>query len=103
MKTGLPTIPAVQRETGEVAVEGVGTLEITSEDVPGLRRMDVREVDAALVSAARQALLAAFRYQRGASGPPALALNVTRFPDAAVLAAIAERAVATTLVTSSHT
>ena len=34
------------------------------------------------------------------SGVPALALNVTRFPDAAVLAAIAERAVATTLVTS---
>ncbi len=97
--TGFPTIPAVQRETGEVAVEGVGTLEITSQDVPGLRRMDVREVDAALASAARQALLAAFRYQRGPSGPPALALNVTRFPDAAVLAAIAERAVATTLVT----
>ena len=97
--TGFPTIPAVQRETGEVAVEGVGTLEITSQDVPGLRRMDVREVDAALASAARQALLAAFRYQRGPAGPPALALNVTRFPDAAVLAAIAERAVATTLVT----
>ena len=97
--TGFPTIPAVQRETGEVAVEGVGTLEITTQDVPGLRRMDVREVDAALTSAARQSLLAAFRYQRGPSGPPALALNVTRFPDAAVLAAIAERAVATTLVT----
>jgi hypothetical protein len=31
---------------------------------------------------------------------PTLALDVTRFPDAAVLAAIAERAVATTLVTS---
>jgi hypothetical protein len=97
--TSFPTIPAVQRETGEVAVEGVGTLEITTQDVPGLRRMDVREVDAALTSAARQSLLAAFRYQRGPSGPPALALNVTRFPDAAVLAAIAERAVATTLVT----
>jgi hypothetical protein len=97
--TGFPTVPAVQRETGEVAVEGLGTLEITSDDVPGLRRMDVREVDAALTSAARQSLLAAFRYQRGPSGPPALALNVTRFPDAAVLAAIADRAVATTLVT----
>ena len=61
--------------------------------------MDVREVDASLTAAARQSLLAAFRYQRGPSGPPALALNVTRFPDAAVLAAIAEKAVATTLVT----
>ena len=99
LDTGFPTVPAAQRETGEVAVEGIGTLEITSQDVPGLRRMDVREVDASLTSSARQSLLAAFRYQRGPSGPPALALNVTRFPDAAVLAAIAERAVATTLVT----
>jgi hypothetical protein len=99
LDTGFPTVPAVQRETGEVAVEGIGTLEITSKDVPGLRRMDVREVDASLASAARQSLLTAFRYQRGPSGPPALALNVTRFPDAAVLAAIADRATATTLVT----
>jgi hypothetical protein len=99
LDTAFPTLPAVQRETGEVAVEGIGTLEITSQDVPGLRRMDVREVDASLTAAARQSLLAAFRYQRGPSGPPALALNVTRFPDAAVLAAIAEKAVATTLVT----
>jgi hypothetical protein len=45
-------------------------------------------------------LLAAYRYQRGPTGPPNLALNVTRFPDAAVLAAMAERAEATTLVTS---
>ena len=99
LDTGFPTVPAAQRETGEVAVEGIGTLEITSLDVPGLRRMDVREVDASLTSSARQSLLAAFRYQRGPAGPPSLALNVTRFPDAAVLAAIAERAVATTLVT----
>jgi hypothetical protein len=99
LETSFPTVPAVQRETGEVAVEGIGTLEITSTDVPGLRRMDVREVDPALASAARQSLLSAFRYQRGPSGPPALALNVTRFPDAAVLAAIADRATATTLVT----
>jgi hypothetical protein len=100
LETGLPSIPAAQRETGEVAVEGIGTLEISPIDVPGLRRMDVREVDVALASAARQSLLSAFRYQRAVSGPPMLALNVTRFPDAAVLAAIAERAVATTLVTS---
>ncbi len=100
LETAFPAIPAAQRETGEVAVEGIGTLEIASIEVPGLRRMDVREVDPALASAARQSLLAAFRYQRGATGVPALSLNVTRFPDAAVLAAIADRAVATTLVTS---
>jgi hypothetical protein len=66
-----------------------------------LRRMDVREVDPALTSVARQSLLSAYRYQRSASGVPSLSLKVTRFPDAAVLAAIAERAVATTLVTST--
>ena len=101
LQTGLPSVPAAQRETGEVAIEGIGTLEISSADVPGLRRMDVREVDPALTSVARQSLLSAYRYQRSATGVPSLALKVTRFPDAAVLAAIAERAVATTLVTST--
>ncbi len=100
LDTGFPTVPAAQRETGEVAVEGIGTLEITSPENPALRRMDVREVDRSLTSLARQSLLSAYRYQRSASGVPALALSVTRFPDAAVLAAIAERAVATTLVTT---
>ena len=100
LETGFPTVPAAQRETGEIAVEGLGTLEISAVDPPGLRRMDVREVDQALTSVARQSLLSAYRYQRSATGVPSLALDVTRFPDAAVLAAIAERAVATTLVTS---
>ena len=62
--------------------------------------MDVREVDPSLAAAARQALLAAYRYQRTADAPPALALDVRRFADAEVLAAVAERAVATTLVTT---
>jgi Carboxypeptidase regulatory-like domain len=100
LDTSFPTVPAAQRETGEVAIEGIGTLEIAAADNPALRRMDVREADPSLSSAARQSLLAAYRYQRGAGGVPTLACNVTRFPDAAVLAAIAERAVATTLVTS---
>jgi Carboxypeptidase regulatory-like domain len=100
LETSFPTIPVAQRETGEVAVEGLGTLEVTSVEVPGLRRMDVREVDPSLASAARQALLAAYRYQRTSEEPPSLQLDVRRFADAAVLAAVAERAVATTLVTT---
>ncbi|HET7219029.1 MAG TPA: hypothetical protein VFJ02_13325 [Vicinamibacterales bacterium] len=100
LETGLATVPAAQRETGEIAIEGVGTLELSAKEIPGLRRMDVREVDTALVSVARQSLLSAYRYQRAASGGPLLTLDVTRFPDAAVLAAIAERAEATTLVTT---
>jgi hypothetical protein len=100
LETAFPTVAGTQREAGQVAVEGLGTLEISAIDVPGLRRIDVREVDPAIVSATRQPLLTAFRYQRTASGVPSLALNVTRFPDAAVLAAIADRAVATTLLTT---
>ncbi len=100
LETGFPTLPLAQRETGEVAVEGLSTLAVAAPEIPGLRRMDVREIDPALASVARQSLLAAFRYQRVGDAPPSLALNVTRYPDAAVLAAVAERAVATTLVTS---
>jgi hypothetical protein len=99
LDTGLPSVPAAQRETGEVALEGIGTLEVAAADVPGLRRIDVRETDPVL-SASPRPLLAAYRYQRAAGGPPALVLDVTRFADAAVLAAVADRAVVTTLVTS---
>ena len=100
LETSFPRIAAVQRETGEVAIEGLGTLEIASSEMPGLRRMDVREADPALLSLARQSLLAAFRYQRTMATAPVMTLDVKRFQDAAVLAAVAERAVATTLVTS---
>ena len=100
LETSFPTLTDARRETGEVAVEGVGTLEIAPETVPGLRRIDVREVDPALAAATRQSLSAAFRYQRSADVPPTLTMDVRRFPDAAVLAAVAERAVATTLVTA---
>jgi hypothetical protein len=100
LETGLPTIAAAQRETGEVAIEGVGTLEVASPEMPGLRRIDVRELDPALAAVSRQSLLAAYRYQRAADEPLSLALDVRRFADAAVLSAVAERAVATTLVTS---
>ncbi|HEX2454804.1 MAG TPA: carboxypeptidase regulatory-like domain-containing protein [Vicinamibacterales bacterium] len=99
-QTAFPSVRAAQRETGEVAVEGTGTLDVTATDIPGLRRMDVREVNPALTSIAHQSLLAAFRYQRTPESTPLLSLDVKRFPDAAVLAAAADRAVATTLVTS---
>jgi hypothetical protein len=100
LETGLPTLPAAQRETGEVAVEGLGTMEVSSPETAGLRRIDVRELDPAVASVARQSLLAAYRYQHTSEEPPSLVFNVRRFADAGVLAAVAERAVATTLVTS---
>ena len=66
----------------------------------GLRRMDLKEWSDTLRSLARGSMQAAFRYQRRASESPALSLAWTRFPDAGVLAATAQDAVATTLVTS---
>ena len=97
--TAFPTVPAAQREVGEVAIEGTGTIEVNASGDDAMRRMDVRESHASLRSLARQPLLAAFRYQRRANETRTLTMDVTRFADAPVIAAAAERAVATTLVT----
>jgi hypothetical protein len=98
--TGFVAVRDVQRERGEIAIEGVGTLELTAAERQGMHRIDVRELNQALQSLSRLPVLAAFRYQRGAAAPPALSLDIKRFADVGVLAAIADRAVATTLVTS---
>jgi hypothetical protein len=100
--TGFVTLPAVQRERGEIAVEGVGTLELEAPERDNLHRIDIRELNGALQSLARLPILTAFRYQRAAAAPagfPALTLDVKRFTDAGVLAAVADHASATTLVT----
>lgn len=100
LDTATVTLRDVEREKGEVAIEGAGTLELETSERDGLRRMDVRELNPALASMARTPMLAAFRYQRGSSGAPSLGLSVKRFGDAGVLAAVAERGTATTMVTS---
>ncbi len=89
-----------QRETGEVLVEGAGTMELTAAEGGGLKRMDVKEVNPYLRSLAHFSPQAAFRYHKQASETPTLALQWVRFPDGSVLAAVAESAVVTTLVTS---
>ncbi|HZV87711.1 MAG TPA: carboxypeptidase-like regulatory domain-containing protein [Candidatus Binatus sp.] len=89
-----------QRETGEVLVEGVGTMELTATEGGSLKRMDIKETNPYLRSLARSPLQAAFRYHRQPTENPSLALEWTRFPDSSVLAAVAERAVVTTLVTT---
>jgi hypothetical protein len=96
----LPTVPGAQREVGEVAVEATGTVEVDASGDEGLRRMDVRETHPSLRSLASRPLLAAFRYQRRQNETRTLALDVKRFADAPVIAAVAEHATATTLVTS---
>jgi hypothetical protein len=88
-----------QRETGEVLVEGAGAMELTATEGGGLKRMDLKEVNPYLRSLARFPLQAAFRYHRQPAENPTLALEWTRFPDSTVLAAVAEHAVVTTLVT----
>ena len=99
-ETGFVTLADVQRERGEIAVEGVGTLELTAAERDGMHRIDVRELNRALQSLARLPILSAFRYQRTASTVPGLTLDAKRFTDAGVLAAFAEYAMATTLVTA---
>jgi hypothetical protein len=100
LETGVPSVPAAQRESGEIAVEGTGSIEVSGADTPGLKRIDVRELDRSIISASDRSLLLGYRYQRTTTPLPPLALNITRFADAEVAAAIAERAVVTTLITS---
>jgi hypothetical protein len=100
LETGVVTMSDAQRERGEIALEGVGTLELTAAEREGMHRIDVRELNHALQSLARLPILSAFRYQRSAAATTGLALDVKRFADAGVLAAVADRAVATTLVTT---
>ena len=87
-----------QVETGEVLVEGVGTMELVATEGGGLRRVDVREVSAITRSLARFPLQAAFRYHRRPGDASKLQLEWNRFPDGSVLSAIAERATITTLM-----
>jgi hypothetical protein len=89
-----------QRETGEVLVEGAGTMEITATEGGGLKRMDVKETNPYLRVLAHFPPQAAFRFHRQPSEIPALTLSWVRFPDGSVLAAVAESADVTTMVTS---
>jgi hypothetical protein len=100
IETTFVTLAGVQRERGEVALNGIGTIELDTPDRPGFSRIDVRELNPALQSLARESLLAAFRYHGTPGASPRLAFDVRRFGNAAVLAAVAERALVTTLVTS---
>lgn len=94
------SVRGVQRESGELALSGPGTIELTATEGGTLRRMDVGESAPALRALTGEPLLQAFRYQRRPSEGPQLTLDVKRFEPQAVLAALCERAVVTTLVTS---
>jgi len=89
-----------QRETGEVLVEGAGTIQLTANEAGTLKRMDVKETNPYLRSLAHFPPQAAFRYHRQPNETSSLALEWVRYPDSSVLAAVAEHAEVTTLVTS---
>jgi len=89
-----------QRETGEVLVEGAGTMEITATEGGGVKRMDVKEANPWLRSLAHFPPQAAFRYHKQPNEIPTLGLDWIKFPDGSVLAAVAESAVVTTMVTT---
>lgn len=94
------SVKDAQRETGEVLVEGIGTMELTTTEGGSLKQMDVKETNNYLRALSRYSLQAAFRFHRQPNEQPTLALKWTRFPDTSVLPAIAEKATVTTLVTS---
>jgi hypothetical protein len=87
-----------QGETGEVLVEGVGTMELTAKEEGGLKRIDVREASPLARALARNPLQGAFRYRRRTGDSPKLMLEWNQFPDSTVLSAIVERATITTLL-----
>ena len=89
-----------QRETGEALVESEGTMELTAAERGSLKRMDLKETSPYLRSLAHNPLQAAFRYHRQPAESLGLALEWVRFPDRSLLAAVAQRAIVTTLVTS---
>jgi hypothetical protein len=89
-----------QREIGEVLVEGAGTMELAATEGGSLKRMDVKETNPYLRSLAHFPPQAAFRYHKQPNEAPSLALTWVRFPDSSVLAAVAESAEITTMVTS---
>ncbi len=95
----LVSVRGAQRETGEVGVVGQGTVELQAQEGGTLRRMDPAEASPGLRALNGEPLLLAFRYHRREGEGPALALDVRRFDPATVLPALAERGVATTLVT----
>jgi len=99
-ETPIFSFAGAQRETGELLVESIGAMELTATESGSLRRMDVREANAITRSLSHFPLQAAFRYNRRASEAPKLQLDWRQFSDADVLAAVADRATITTLMTT---
>jgi hypothetical protein len=88
-KSGAPflSFKNVQRETGEVLIEGNGTMELTATEGGGLKA-DGRKGIIRICDRWRALRRRPFRFHRQPDTP--LALTWTRFPDNGVLAAVVE-------------
>src|SRR5207247_2112860 len=79
LDTGFVTIPDVQRERGEIAVEGVGTLELAAAERDGMHRIDVRAQAFLKVTLPPGATIVSVEVA-GEAAKPVLGLDGTRVP-----------------------
>src|SRR3989338_8949306 len=93
----LPEVVLVgaKQERGYIAVARAGNIEVTPSDATGITRIDARELPELLSASTSSPAVLAFRYHQH---PYQVAVGVTRHQDHAVLAAIAEQAELTTVV-----
>lgn len=85
----------VERQTGIIAIQAKGAVEVTVPEAAGVQGLDPQELPPALWAQAQSPLLFAFRH----TGRPELSLAVTRHPDVPVLATTVDMANALTLMT----
>jgi len=90
-----PVPQGVERESGVVAIEAKGAVEVEIPEQENLTAMDPQELPAALWQKTGQPVLQAFRHTR----PYALAVSITRHPEVAVLTTTVDMANGLTLFT----
>lgn len=90
-------IQGVERVKGFVGVAALSTLEVTSGEVSGARRVDVRELPASILGRTDQPVLLGYKYRQADYSLP---LTVRQHEDVDVLVTIADTAEAISMVTA---
>ncbi len=95
----VPTVGVkkVERVKGFVGVAALSTLEVTSGEVSGARRVDVRELPASILGRTDQPVLLGYKYRQADYTLP---LTVRQHEDVDVLVTIADTAEAISMVTA---
>jgi len=89
------TLIGAKQERGYIAVARAGNIEVNPQEVEGITRIDARELPDLLTTSVATPAVLAFRYPQH---PYQILVGVTRHQDHPVLAAIAERAELTTVL-----